>query len=81
MFEKVIKINKSLDVRSIALLVQIAGKFVSKIQLQVDNKKVNAKSIMGVMSLGIDEDQEITIGAEGDDKEQAVCEIINFLQA
>ena len=58
--------------RPATLLVQAAGKFESDISLEYNGKKVNLKSIMGVMSLGIGQGAEITISAEGNDATDAI---------
>ncbi|MGM1034773.1 MAG: phosphocarrier protein HPr [Bacillota bacterium] len=58
--------------RPATLLVQAAGKFDSEINLAFKEKKVNLKSIMGVMSLGIGKGAEITISAEGSDENDAL---------
>jgi phosphocarrier protein HPr len=58
--------------RPATLLVQAAGKFDSEVNLEYKGKKVNLKSIMGVMSLGIGKDSEITISAEGSDEQDAL---------
>lgn len=58
--------------RPATLLVQAAGKFDSEINLAYKEKKVNLKSIMGVMSLGIGKGVEITISAEGSDENDAL---------
>lgn len=58
--------------RPATLLVQAAGKFDSEINLAYKEKKVNLKSIMGVMSLGISKGAEITISAEGSDENDAL---------
>lgn len=58
--------------RPATLLVQAAGKFDSEINLAYKEKKVNLKSIMGVMSLGIGKGAEITISAEGNDENDAL---------
>ncbi|CAH0291012.1 MULTISPECIES: phosphocarrier protein HPr [Bacillales] len=58
--------------RPATLLVQAAGKFDSEINLSYKEKKVNLKSIMGVMSLGIGQGAEITISAEGSDENDAL---------
>ena len=58
--------------RPATLLVQAAGKFDSEINLAYKEKKVNLKSIMGVMSLGIGKGAEITITAEGSDENDAL---------
>ena len=51
--------------RPATLLVQTASKFTSEITLEYKGKSVNLKSIMGVMSLGVGKDAEITIYADG----------------
>ncbi|RDI47658.1 phosphocarrier protein HPr [Falsibacillus pallidus] len=58
--------------RPATLLVQTASKFNSEIHLEYKGKKVNLKSIMGVMSLGVGKDAEITIIAEGNDEQDAL---------
>jgi phosphocarrier protein len=58
--------------RPATLLVQAAGKFDSEINLAYKEKKVNLKSIMGVMSLGIGKGAEITISAQGSDENDAL---------
>jgi phosphocarrier protein HPr len=58
--------------RPATLLVQAAGKFNSDINLEYKEKKVNLKSIMGVMSLGIGSGSDITIIAEGSDEQEAL---------
>lgn len=77
MIEKkfVITNETGLHARPAALLVQAAGKFDSEITLQYKEKKVNLKSIMGVLSLGIGKGSEITITIEGGDEELAMKEL------
>lgn len=58
--------------RPATLLVNQAGQFESEVELIYNNKKVNLKSIMGVMSLGIPKGAEITITADGSDEEGAL---------
>lgn len=58
--------------RPATLLVQTASKFNSEISLEYKGKKVNLKSIMGVMSLGIGQGADIKITAEGNDAESAL---------
>ncbi|KWW11641.1 MULTISPECIES: phosphocarrier protein HPr [Bacillaceae] len=65
--------------RPATLLVQAAGKFDSDINLAYKEKKVNLKSIMGVMSLGIGKDAEITISAEGSDENDALNTLADTL--
>ncbi|MCU7557577.1 phosphocarrier protein HPr [Macrococcus capreoli] len=65
--------------RPATMLVQTASKFESDIQLEYNAKKVNLKSIMGVMSLGVGKDAEITIFAEGSDEKEAIAAITDVL--
>ncbi|MFI8491849.1 phosphocarrier protein HPr [Peribacillus butanolivorans] len=65
--------------RPATLLVQAAGKFDSEINLAYKEKKVNLKSIMGVMSLGIGKGAEITISAEGSDENDALKTLTDTL--
>ncbi len=62
-------------------LVNLAMSFDSEIELQAMGKKVNLKSIMGLMSLGIYKGEEIVITAEGDDAEKAISSLSDFIIA
>lgn len=66
--------------RPIALLVQEASQYASKVYIQVDNKKINAKSIMGMMSLALQEGDQVTVVADGEDEEKAAEGIKTFLK-
>lgn len=65
--------------RPATMLVQTASKFDSDIQLEYNAKKVNLKSIMGVMSLGVGKDAEIKIYADGSDEKEAIQAISEVL--
>ena len=81
MIERNIQVLASLEARPAALFVQTASQFASSIYLRMDNKTINAKSIMGVISLGVLDNQNVTIIAEGQDEEQAVDKLGSFLSA
>ncbi|KRM93074.1 PTS family porter component HPr [Lentilactobacillus senioris DSM 24302 = JCM 17472] len=66
--------------RPATLLVQTASKFNSDITLQYQDKSVNLKSIMGVMSLGVGQNAEVTITADGDDEKDAIEAISETMQ-
>ena len=66
--------------RHIALLVQKASKYESAVYIQSGGKKVNAKSIMGMMTLGMDISENLEILAEGADEDAAIEGIITFLK-
>ncbi len=74
MVEKEVKVllNTGLQARQAALFVQEANRFNSDVYLEKENKKVNAKSIMGIMSLAISKGTNIKISADGSDEENAV---------
>ena len=71
MIKKPITINLStgLEARPVAQLVQVASQFNSEIYVEIGKKRVNAKSIMGMMTLGLDAGEEITLSANGEDEE------------
>lgn len=54
------------------MIVQLASRYQSRISILLGNKRVNAKSIMGMMSLGLMEEDEVTIMAEGEDESEAM---------
>jgi phosphocarrier protein HPr len=69
-----------LHARPATVAVNAASKFKSEIKLTYKGRSVNMKSIMGVMSLGIPTQSEITISAEGEDEEAAVATIEDVLR-
>lgn len=76
-----LELKNGLEARPAALFVQIASKFESHISVVVNEKKVNAKSIMGMMSLGAIKGQVIEIISEGQDEEEAAKALLEFLEA
>lgn len=83
MYSKKVVVNLPADAeaRPVAVLVQIASKYESKVFICTQNKKINAKSIMGMMSLGFSKGSELTIEAEGKDAESAVNEMANYIES
>ncbi|MGI6188887.1 MAG: HPr family phosphocarrier protein [Clostridiales bacterium] len=61
-----------LQARPAALFVQVANRFTSRIWITKGTKKVNAKSILGVMSLGVVQGDEVTITIDGEDEGTAM---------
>jgi catabolite repression HPr-like protein len=82
MTKKSIKIScpGGLEPRPIAELVQVASKYESKIYLETETKRVNAKSIMGMMSLNLAKGDLLTVSADGNDEEGAMDEIQSILK-
>ena len=81
MKEKSIKIQLSggLDARPVAMLVQVASQHESSVYIETEGKRVNAKSIMGMMSLTLLPGEEITVVANGTDEKEAAAGIERFL--
>ncbi|MDE6759929.1 MAG: HPr family phosphocarrier protein [Lachnospiraceae bacterium] len=82
MVSETIKVNLAADAeaRPVAVLVQKASQYESRVYIQAGDKKINAKSIMGMMSLGLNQDEEVTISAEGEDESMAVANIVDYLK-
>ena len=76
----VVNMQNDLEARPIALLVQKANQFSSQIYMESgDNKRVNVKSIMGMMSLGLDAGESVTVSVDGADEEEAMKSIEEYL--
>lgn len=75
-----VRLKLGLQARQAALFVQEANRFNADIFLEKDEKKVNAKSIMGVMSLAIAKGTEVTLSGEGNDAEQAVTSLATLIE-
>lgn len=67
-----------LHARPASVFVNTASKFRSELMLQKGEKQVNAKSILGVLSLGISKGTEISISAEGPDEEEAIRALLEL---
>lgn len=74
-----IQIPSGLEARPVAVLVQVASQYASNIYVEAEDKKVNAKSIMGMMTLGLGAGEAITIMAEGEDEKEAMDNIEKYL--
>ena len=74
-----VQLDNGLEARPVAVFVQVASQYESRIQVESGDKHVNAKSIMGMMTLGLDAGEEITLSANGEDEEDAMKSIENYL--
>lgn len=70
--EIVIKNSEGLKAKAAANFVQVANQFDSQILIEFTNKKINAKSIMGLLSLGVKQNESIYVFANGNDEIEAV---------
>ena len=82
MIRKPVTIQNNMDMedRPVAHLVQEASQYTSQVYIVMGSKKINAKSIMGMMSLALQEGDEVTVVAEGEDEEKAAEGIKTFLK-
>ncbi len=74
-----IELASGLEPRQISMLVQLASSYESRIYVQSDNKKVNAKSIMGMMTLDLPVGEQVVVTADGADEEKAINDIEKYL--
>ena len=79
--QKLTILNSSgLHARPAASLVKLASRFTSKIYLQKDGLEVNAKSIMGVMTLAAEQGSKVVIIADGKDEKEALKQLIELIK-
>lgn len=75
----VIRLASGLEARPVAMLVQVASQYESSVYIETEGKRVNAKSIMGMMSLGLDAGEPVTVITDGKDEEEAIVGVENYL--
>ena len=83
MFSKDITVTNQVGLyaRPATFCIQKANEFRSTMMVEKDDRKVNAKSLLGVLSLGITKGSTITISAEGPDEEEAVNALCTLIAA
>lgn len=74
-----VRVETGIDARPVAMLVQEASKYDSSIYILKEGKKINAKSIMGMMTLGLTRGEDLVVNADGEDEEYALNGIEKFL--
>ena len=74
-----IRLSSGLEARPVAMLV--ASQYESEIYVESGRKKVNAKSIMGMMTLGLDNGEEVTVTANGKDESEAMDGVEKYLSS
>ena len=82
MFNKeiVVRCESGLHNKQVTYFVQKANEYKSSVWLENDNRKMNAKSLLGIMSLGIVTGAVVTLSAVGNDAEAAVNALEQLLQ-
>lgn len=79
--EVIVNNVSGLESKPAALFIQKASNFKASIWVEKGERKANAKSLLGLLSLGVGNGNKITIIAEGDDELQAISELENYLLA
>ena len=80
--EITIRLASGLEARPVAMLVQVASQFESVIHVESKGgRTVNAKSIMGMMTLGLAAGETVVVSANGVDEAEAVERIEKYLSA
>ena len=74
-----IEANMDMEARPIAHLVQEASQYSSRVYIELDEKKINAKSIMGMMSLKLTKGTNLVVVADGEDESNAIEGVEAFL--
>lgn len=77
--EMTVRLEGGLEARPVAVLVQVASQYDSSVYIETEGKKVNAKSIMGMMSLGLNAGAKLTVSADGNDEGDAIDNIEKYL--
>ena len=77
--EITIRLENGLEARPVAMLVQVASKYDSSVYLEAGDKRVNAKSIMGMMSLGLDTGEKVNVIVDGADEAAALEDLEKYL--
>ena len=72
--------DDALQMKAVAVLIQKASAFRSSVYLSRSGRRANAKSLLGVMSLGIENNAEIEITADGEDQQSALDTLVKYLE-
>ena len=76
-----VNVKANTDVSPVAMLVQLASRFESDIYIEDGSKRFNAKSIMGMMTLGLEQGKKLSLMVTGADESVAIKEIAHYLGA
>ena len=79
--EAIVQNQVGLHARPATFFIQKANEFKSNIWVEKEERKVNAKSLLGVLSLGITRGTSITIAAEGADEQEAVTKLVDLISS
>lgn len=74
-----IQLSEGLQARPVAMLVQVASQHESSVYIEAEGKRVNAKSIMGMMSLALGTGESVKVIADGADESAAIEDVEKYL--
>jgi phosphocarrier protein HPr len=77
--EIIVNNAQGLHARPAALFVQIASRYNSEVTIQKDNEKVNGKSIMGILTLGVQPGVKVILEIDGEDSDKVIAELEELL--
>lgn len=77
--EVIVQNAQGLHARPAALFVQIASKYSSVVTIQKGDEKVNGKSIMGLLTLGVQLGAKVILEVDGEDADKVIVELENLL--
>ena len=72
--------DQAFPMKAVAVLIQKASAYKCGIWISRDDRKANAKSLLGVMSLGIEGKTQLVVSADGPEEEEALKEICSYLK-
>ena len=75
----VVNMQDAMEARPIAMLVQTANQYGSRIYLEQGSRRINAKSIMGMMGIALLNGEEVVLDVDGEDEEEAIAAMEAFL--
>ena len=75
-----VELKKGTGATPVAFLVQVASQFESSIYIEYDNRKINAKSIMGMTTVNLSDGKEVSVSADGKDETEAIDKIEEYLK-
>ncbi len=79
--EVTVKNSVGLHARPATFFIQRANEFKASIWVEKDERRVNAKSLLGVLSLGIVKGTKISIIADGSDEDDAVKTLVELIES
>ncbi|NCC83536.1 MAG: HPr family phosphocarrier protein [Clostridia bacterium] len=79
--EVIFRCPEDMQMKAVAMLIQKASSFRSNIWLQSGERRANGKSLLGVMSLGIQDQAELEVTAEGPDEDDALETVVAYLES